>query len=161
MSNLLGKLTDQISGQKTTPGSQQSSFSDIQHKLTDAVTGQKHPQDYQSQPQSDAGQFSDVSSTECSLHDLQVATVVMREGTAGTREDRRATEAATAVMREVATAGTKEDRRATEAATAVMKEVTADNHKCWSASQVQLQEDEQAVHGQISNIFYKNQIASS
>ena len=139
MSNLLGKLTDQISGQKTTPGSQQSSFSDIQHKLTDAVTGQKHPQDYQSQPQSDAGQFSDVSSTECSLHDLQVATVVMREGTAGTRED----------------------RRATEAATAVMKEVTADNHKCWSASQVQLQEDEQAVHGQISNIFYKNQIASS
>jgi hypothetical protein len=63
MSNLLGKLTNQLSGQKTTSGSQQSSFSGIQHKITDAVTGQKHPQDYQSQPQSDAGQFRDVSST--------------------------------------------------------------------------------------------------
>ncbi|KAL7649330.1 hypothetical protein ACMYSQ_012171, partial [Aspergillus niger] len=49
MSNLLGKLTSQISGQKTTPGSQQSS-SGILHKISDAVTGQKHPQDHQSQP---------------------------------------------------------------------------------------------------------------
>lgn len=57
MSNLLGKLTDQLSGQKTTSGSQQSPSSGILHKVTDAVTGQKHPQDYQSQPPppSDAG----------------------------------------------------------------------------------------------------------
>ncbi|KAI3062462.1 hypothetical protein CBS147353_9475 [Aspergillus niger] len=55
MSNLFGKLTNQLSGQKTTAGSQQSSFSSIQHKLTDAVTGQKHPQDYQSQLRPDAG----------------------------------------------------------------------------------------------------------
>jgi hypothetical protein len=40
--------------------------------------------------------------------------------TAGTKEDRKATEAATVVMR-AATAGTKEDRRATEAATVVMR----------------------------------------
>ncbi|KAI2877039.1 hypothetical protein CBS63078_9182 [Aspergillus niger] len=145
MSNLFGKLTNQLSGQKTTAGSQQSSFSSIQHKLTDAVTGQKHPQDYQSQLRPDAGQFRDVSSTDSSLHDLQVATagikedrrvteaatVVTREvATAGTKEDRRATEAATVVTREVATAGTKEGRRVTEAATVATRVVTAGRIKC-------------------------------
>lgn len=54
MSNLLSKLTNQMSGQQTTPGSQQSS-SGILHKVTDAMTGQKHPQDYQSQRPPDAG----------------------------------------------------------------------------------------------------------
>ncbi|KAI3192170.1 hypothetical protein CBS147311_9331 [Penicillium roqueforti] len=54
MTNLLSKLTSQISGQKTTPGSQQSS-SGILHKISDAVTGQKHPQNHQSQPPPNAG----------------------------------------------------------------------------------------------------------
>merc|ERR1712000_285135 len=48
MSGILSKITDQISGQKQSTGSQQPS-SGLLHKFTDAVTGQKHPQDYQNQ----------------------------------------------------------------------------------------------------------------
>ena len=55
MSGLLNKLTDQISGQKPSQGSQQSSSSGLLHKVTDAVSGQKHPQDYQSQPGAQMG----------------------------------------------------------------------------------------------------------
>ncbi|KAK5311203.1 hypothetical protein LTR93_011803 [Exophiala xenobiotica] len=49
MSDLLSKLTDQLSNQKKSQGGQQSSSSGILHKINDAVTGQKHPQDYQTQ----------------------------------------------------------------------------------------------------------------
>merc|ERR1711964_445681 len=49
MSDLLSKLTDQLSNQKKPQGGQQSSSSGILHKINDAVTGQKHPQDYQTQ----------------------------------------------------------------------------------------------------------------
>ncbi|KAK5425296.1 hypothetical protein LTR34_011271, partial [Exophiala xenobiotica] len=49
MSDLLSKLTDQLSNQKKPQGGQQSSSPGILHKINDAVTGQKHPQDYQTQ----------------------------------------------------------------------------------------------------------------
>ena len=49
MSDLLSKLTDQLSNQKKPQGGQQPSSSGILHKINDTVTGQKHPQDYQTQ----------------------------------------------------------------------------------------------------------------
>lgn len=49
MSNLLSKLTDQLSNQNKPQGGQQSPSSGIPHKVNDAMTGQKHPQDYQTQ----------------------------------------------------------------------------------------------------------------
>merc|ERR1711964_896689 len=48
MSGILSKITDQISGQKQSTGTQQPS-SGLLHKITDTVTGQKHPQDSQNQ----------------------------------------------------------------------------------------------------------------
>lgn len=49
MSDLLNKLADQLSNQKMPQGGQQSSASGILHRINDTVTGQKHPQDYQTQ----------------------------------------------------------------------------------------------------------------
>jgi len=49
MSNLLNKISGQLSGQKNTNGPQQPSSSGLLHKITDAVTGQKHTSNYHSQ----------------------------------------------------------------------------------------------------------------
>lgn len=49
MSGLLGKVADQLSGQKT-PQSLSGS-SGLMHKVTDVMTGQKHSQVFQGYPQ--------------------------------------------------------------------------------------------------------------
>jgi hypothetical protein len=49
MSGLLGKVADQLSGQKLSQPS--SGSSGLMHKMTDALTGQKHPQDSQNYTQ--------------------------------------------------------------------------------------------------------------
>jgi hypothetical protein len=49
MSGLLGKVADQLSGQK--PSQSSSGSSGLMHKLTDALSGQKHPQDSQNYTQ--------------------------------------------------------------------------------------------------------------
>lgn len=52
MSGLLGKVADQLSGQKSSQPS--SGSSGLMHKVTDsAITGQRHPQDLQKNPQVD------------------------------------------------------------------------------------------------------------
>lgn len=64
MSNLLGKLTDQLFNQKKPQTGQQSSSSGILHKISDTITGQKHPQDYQTRTDTSfpGGQYGGVSS---------------------------------------------------------------------------------------------------